>query len=152
MRNAHTTWHLARALLLFLGCANPQHQDNAAETDAGIKAVNAHFMAALSESDTAYEVGNNASVNIVYPIDGGTYPIADPSPSGVKSAYLPFSFSVTCPGGNHDVEWGIDGDQLGEVYYYDQSSQQFVWKVAGGAHTFWVRTSCGDGKVQFKVG
>ena len=45
MRNAHTTWPLACALLFFVGCASPQHQDNSAEARAGIEATNAEFIA-----------------------------------------------------------------------------------------------------------
>ncbi len=57
MRNAHPTWPLAWALLLFVGCANPQAQDNTEEARAGIEAVNAQFMAALSQGDAAAMAG-----------------------------------------------------------------------------------------------
>ncbi len=94
-----------------------------------------------------------ADVNIVYPIQGETYPKVDPSPGGrLSSAYLPFSFSTTCSGGAHTVEWGVDGDSLGKARFYDQYSGQFVWKLPGGTHVFWVRSSCGENKVEFKVG
>lgn len=94
-----------------------------------------------------------APVNIVYPVDGGTYPIVDPGPGGrVSSAYLTFSFGVTCPGGGQAVKWGVDNDTLGEARYYDQFSAQFVMKIAGGTHQFWVKTDCGQGEVKFLVG
>ncbi len=57
MRNAHPTWPLACALLLFVGCANPQAQDNTEEARAGIEAVNAQFMAALGQGDAAAMAG-----------------------------------------------------------------------------------------------
>ncbi len=47
MRNTHTTWTLALALLLIVGCAAPQ-QDNTDEARAGIEATNAQFMDAFS--------------------------------------------------------------------------------------------------------
>ena len=93
-----------------------------------------------------------APVNIVYPVDGGTYPIVDPGPGGVHSAYVTFSFGVTCQGGSRLVEWGVDGRTLGKAEYYDQFSAQFVWKVPGGTHMFWAKTDCGQGQVKFKVG
>ena len=93
-----------------------------------------------------------APVNIVYPVDGATYPLVDPSPGVVRSAYLTFSFGVTCPGGAQDVAWGVDSETLGKATYYDQFSAQFVWKLPGGTHTFWVKTDCGDGRVKFSVG
>ena len=94
----------------------------------------------------------NAPVNIVYPVNGASYPLVDPAPGGVKSAYVTFSFSTTCPGGGNQVEWGVDGQTLGKADYYDQYSAQFVWKLPGGTHVFWVRSSCGQDKVQFQVG
>ena len=92
----------------------------------------------------------NAPVNIVYPINGETYPKVDPQ-GGHKSAYLAFSFSTTCSGGPHDVHWGVDATDLGKATFYDQFSAQFVWKLPEGSHVFWVRSSCGDDKVEFKV-
>ena len=52
MRNTHTAWTLALALLLIVGCAAPQ-QDNTEEARAGIEATNAQFMEAFSQSDAA---------------------------------------------------------------------------------------------------
>jgi hypothetical protein len=49
-------------------------------------------------------------VNIVYPIDGGTYPIVDANCTKVQSAYFTSSFSVTCAGGPHTAKWGFDGN------------------------------------------
>lgn len=95
----------------------------------------------------------NAPVNIVYPVDGGTYPISNPGPGALDSAYLTFSFSITCPGGPANVKWGVDSDTLGEAKCYDQLSCQFVWKLPGGKHRFWVDAgSCGKEQVSFKVG
>ena len=95
---------------------------------------------------------SQAPINIVYPVDGGAYPLVDPHPSGVKSAYLTFSFSTTCPGGGHMVKWGVDGDTLGEARFYDQFSAQFVWKLPGGVHKFWAKSDCGENAVKFTVG
>jgi len=52
-----------------------------------------------------------APVNIVYPINGATYPITDPH-CQVHSAYFIASFGTTCPGGPHDVKWGFDAVTL----------------------------------------
>ncbi len=52
MRNTHTTWRLALALLLIVGCAAPQ-QDTTDEARAGIEATNAQFMEAFSQGDAA---------------------------------------------------------------------------------------------------
>ncbi len=93
-----------------------------------------------------------APVNIVYPIHGGTYPITDPAPGALHSAYFTSSFSVTCGGGQHTVKWGFDSTTVGTATFYDQFSAQFVHKLPGGSHTFWVDSSCGDSKVKFAVG
>lgn len=94
------------------------------------------------------------SVNIVYPINGATYPITDPAPGALKSAYFTSSFSVTCSGGPRTVEWGFDGAAaLGSAKFFDQISVQFVHKLKGGAHVFWVKAGhCGDAKVKFRLG
>ncbi len=92
------------------------------------------------------------TVHIVYPIDGATYPITDPS-CKIKSAYFTASFSVTCGGGSHWVSWGFDGKLLGkEVRFYDMFSAQFVWKLPAGRHTFHVESDCGEAKVEFQIG
>ena len=93
----------------------------------------------------------NAPVNIVYPINGGSYPISDPAGVNLNSAYLTFSFSVTRSGGSNTVEWGVDNQTLGSAKYYDMYSAQFVWKLAGGTHEFWVRGDSGSDSVKFTV-
>ncbi|MCI0695894.1 hypothetical protein L0337_28320 [candidate division KSB1 bacterium] len=93
---------------------------------------------------------SQSAVNIVYPIDGGTYPITDPA-CGVRSAYFTASFSTTCAGGPHTVKWGFDGRTLGKASFYDQFSAQFTWKLPAGAHRFWVESDCGKGAVKFKI-
>ena len=52
MRNTHTAWTLALALLLIVGCAAPQ-QDNTEEARAGIEATNTQWMATFSQGDAA---------------------------------------------------------------------------------------------------
>ena len=100
---------------------------------------------------TAY--ADQVKVNIVYPINGATYPITDPPPGGLASAYFTASFSVTCGGGGHNVEWGFDrGPALGNVSFYDQTSVQFVGKLPGGTHVFWVKSDCGKNSVKFRIG
>jgi hypothetical protein len=95
----------------------------------------------------------SAGVNIVYPIDGGTYPITDPATGALKSAYFTTSFGVTCSGGAHGVKWGVDKIQLGSAKFYDQLSEQQVWKLQGGEHVFWVDAGrCGSQKVKFMIG
>ena len=93
------------------------------------------------------------TVTIVYPINGGTYPITGPAPGVLNSAYITSSFSVTCPGGAYLVKWGFDNQQIGYARFYDQLSEQQVWKLPGGTHVFWVDAGrCGGDKVEFKVG
>jgi hypothetical protein len=93
-----------------------------------------------------------APVNIVYPIDGGTYPITNPAPGALFSAYFTSSFSVTCSGGPWDVRWGFDGTTVGSATFYDQFTSQFVHKLPGGTHIFWVLSDCGDQRVKFDIG
>jgi hypothetical protein len=93
-----------------------------------------------------------APVNIVYPINGGTYPITNPAPGALFSAYFTSSFSVTCQGGPHSVKWGFDGTAVGSATFYDQFSAQFVHKLPGGTHIFWVVSDCGDERVKFNIG
>ena len=92
----------------------------------------------------------NAPVNIVYPINGETYPKTDPQGNNV-SAYLTFSFSVTRSGGAYDVEWGVDNQSLGKATYYDMFSAQFVFKLPSGNHEFWVKGDSGSDSVRFSV-
>jgi len=92
-------------------------------------------------------------VNIVYPIDGGSYPITDPALGGLGSAYITASFSVTCSGGPYNVSWGFDEGAVGSAQFYDQLSEQQVWKLMGGVHVFWVDAgTCGNDEVAFTVG
>jgi hypothetical protein len=93
-----------------------------------------------------------APVNIVYPIDGGSYPITNPAPGALLSAYFTSSFSVTCAGGPWTVKWGFDATSVGGATFYDQLSAQFVHKLPGGWHTFWVTSDCGDSRVRFYIG
>jgi hypothetical protein len=90
-------------------------------------------------------------VNIVYPINGGTYPIVDPS-GPIHSAYFTASFGTTCEGGPHTVKWGFDGGTLGSAQFYDELSAQFTWKLPAGPHTFWVASDCGKNEVRFQIG
>jgi hypothetical protein len=91
------------------------------------------------------------AVNIVYPINGETYPKTDPH-CDLKSAYFAASFGVTCSGGPHLVKWGFDGNGIGSAEYYDEFSAQFTWKLPVGAHTFFVVTDCGENMIEFKIG
>jgi len=93
---------------------------------------------------------SQSPVNIVYPIDGASYPIVD-ADCKVKSAYFTASFGVTCGGGPRSVKWGVNSTSLGSAKFYDQFSAQFTWKLPAGAHTFWVESSCGSAKVKFKI-
>ena len=96
---------------------------------------------------------DQVKVNIVYPINGGTYPIMDPGPGKLGSTYFTSSFSVTCAGGGHNVEWGFDrGPAVGKSSFYDQTSIQFVHKLPGGSHVFWVKSDCGKNRVKFRIG
>jgi len=92
------------------------------------------------------------NVTIVYPMDGGTYPITDPAPGALRSHYFTASFSVTCQG-DHDVKWGFDGSPVGENRFYDMVSVQQVWKLPGGKHEFYVDAGrCGSERVTFAIG
>lgn len=96
--------------------------------------------------------GAQTPVNIVYPINGGTYPITNPAPGPLDSAYFTSSFSVTCSG-DHAVRWGFDsGPAVGSATFYDQFSGQFVYKLEGGTHLFWVISDCGRSEVKFNIG
>lgn len=96
---------------------------------------------------------DQVKVNIVYPIHGASYPIMDPAPIKIKSAYFTSSFSVTCAGGGHNVKWGFDGAAaLGSSKFYDQTSVQFIHKLPAGPHVFWVKSDCAANKVKFKIG
>ena len=92
-------------------------------------------------------------VNIVYPIEGASYPIVGINP-GVPfdSAYFTLSFSTTCSGGPYNVTWGFNGVAVGNGTFYDQMSVQFVHKLPSGTHTFWVTSDCGDDRVKFEIG
>lgn len=82
-----------------------------------------------------------APVNIAYPLNGST----------VTNNFFS-SFSVNCPG-RGSVSWFFDGAQVGKSFFYDTTSIQFAYRLAGGAsHSLKIATSCGgtDGVV-FKV-
>lgn len=90
------------------------------------------------------------AVNIVYPIDGESFPKTDPG-CKIVSAYFAASFSVTCSG-DHSVKWGFDGAPIGEAKFYDEFSAQFTWKLPAGSHTFFVESDCGQNAVKFGIG
>lgn len=95
---------------------------------------------------------DQVKVNIVYPINGASYPITDPAPGVLNSAYFTTSFSVTCKG-DHKVQWGFDSSPaVGSSTFYDQTSVQFVYKLPGGDHVFWVKSDCGTNRVKFRIG
>lgn len=96
---------------------------------------------------------DQVKVNIVYPINGASYPNTDAPVGKLNSAYFTASFSVTCGGGGHNVKWGFDNlPPLGSSTFYDQTSIQFVHKLPGGSHVFWVKSDCGENKVKFSIG
>jgi hypothetical protein len=114
------------------------------------------FFAAIFASFVVFAgsaLADQVTVNIVYPIDGGTYPITDPGPGVLRSAYFTSSFSVTCSGGPHKVEWGFDRmAPVGSSTFYDMTSVQFVEKLPGGTHVFWVKSDCAENRVKFRLG
>lgn len=113
-----------------------------------LQALTVCFLLGLSWIANADQV----PVNIVYPINGASYPIMDPAPLKIKSAYFTSSFSVTCAGGSHNVKWGFDSSSVGSSNFYDQTSVQFVHKLPAGTHVFWVKSDCGQNRVKFKIG
>jgi hypothetical protein len=58
---------------------------------------------------------------------------------------------VTCDG-DHTVTWGFDSTTVGSATFYDQFSSQFVHKLGGGTHKFWVDSNCGSSSVTFDIG
>ena len=96
-------------------------------------------LAVLSLTVTTYAV-QNAPVNIVYPIHLQSY-----------EDYFEASFSTTCPGGSHVLEWYIDGTLIGQGEFYDQMSVQLSQKAGTGWHTLEVRSPCGADGVRFFV-
>jgi hypothetical protein len=90
--------------------------------------------------------------HIVYPIDSANYPVITPPSGGaIAAAFVTFSFSVTCSDNPVNVQWDIDGNQVGSATCYDQMSVQFVYDVAAGQHKFTVQSTCGADSVQFSV-
>ena len=77
--------------------------------------------------------------------------IAAPVNNSKVQNYFTSSFSTTCPGGENKVEWGFDGSTVGSSTFYDHFNAQFTHKLPPGGHVFWVRSSCGENKVQFTV-
>lgn len=88
-------------------------------------------------------------VNIVYPINGGSYPIPGGGVGG--SGYFTSSFGTTCPGGQHGVKWGFNSTTVGSGTFYDEMSVQFTHKLPSGTHKFWVVSSCGNDSVYFTI-
>ncbi|MCK4764075.1 MAG: hypothetical protein KAW12_17885 [Candidatus Aminicenantes bacterium] len=87
-------------------------------------------------------------VNIVYPAEGGVYPVT--GPTGSKSTYFTASFGITCDG-DFNAEWGFDKQPIGKGLFYDQMSAQFVFKLSGGDHIFWVKAENMEEKVKFTL-
>ena len=120
---------------------------------SGIRFLAAMFILAVAMAGMTGPAHAQASVNIVYPINGATYPFTDPAPGPLKSAYFTASFSVTCKG-DHKVEWGFDNTTVGTQGFYDQTSVQLVYKLPGGGHSFWAKVdkNCGGSGIKFKIG
>jgi hypothetical protein len=94
---------------------------------------------------------NKSSIKIVYPAEGGTYPIAE-SDSLVTAAYITVSFSITAAGGPCKVKWGFDSVSIGGTTFYDQFSAQFTWNLSAGEHTVHVASDDGSkAGVRFEV-
>jgi hypothetical protein len=89
-------------------------------------------------------------VNIIYPINGGTYPVGGGLPTG-GAEYINASFSVTCQGGSHIVKWGFNGTQVGSEGFYDQVIVQQTYKLPAGSNSFFVKSDCGSDFVRFKI-
>lgn len=94
---------------------------------------------------------SQSSIQIVYPVEGGTYPVAK-SDGLASSAYVTVSFSMTSAGGPRKMKWGFDGEALGTTTFYDQCSVQFTWDFSAGGHSFHVAADDGSkAVVQFEV-
>jgi hypothetical protein len=92
------------------------------------------LLVAFVEAGPRQGYADQVKVNISYPIDGATYPKTGPAPGPLSSLYFTSSFSVTCGGGPHKVEWGFDtAAGLGSVSFYDQMNLEFVHKLPGGS-------------------
>jgi hypothetical protein len=96
-------------------------------------------------------------VNIVYPINGDTYPITTPPvpPGSAAFAEVTASFSATrpvgVPNGPHNVTWDFDGVAVGGANFFDQVTVQFVYQLAAGPHQFTVNAPWASDTVSFSV-
>ncbi len=137
MRNTHTAWTLALALLLIVGCAAPQ-QDTTDEARAGIEATNAQFMAALSQGDAA-------GVAACYTEDAQLMPPNGEIASGREAVQAFFQEAIDA-GLNvrlETVELESHGDTAYEVgraivtgedgQTIDESKYIVIWKKVGDA-------------------
>ena len=97
--------------------------------------------------------GSAQNVTIVYPMEGAAYRAMEPAPGEVDASYFTASFSVTCAGGPHLVEWGFGSEVIGSASFYEQMSTQQVWKLPRGRHRFWVNAGpdCGRERVKFWI-
>ena len=86
---------------------------------------------------------NQPVIKIVYPIEGGTYPIVE-SDSLASSAYFTASFCITAAGGPHKVKWGFNGNSTGVATFFDQISSQFTYELSAGEHQLNVICSTGQ--------
>ncbi|MCI5221126.1 MAG: hypothetical protein D3924_00225 [Candidatus Electrothrix sp. AR4] len=94
---------------------------------------------------------HQASITIVYPIEGGAYPIIE-SDSLASAACFTASFSITSAGGPHKVKWGFDGMAIGGATFFDQFSNQFTWNLPAGEHVFHIASSLDSkAKVTFEI-
>jgi hypothetical protein len=105
---------------------------------------------ALSLLAAANLASAQVPVNIIYPIDGGSYPVGGGLPTG-GAEYINASFSVTCQGGAHRVVWGFNGSAVGNDTFYDQVIVQQTYKLPAGTNSFFVKSDCGSDYVKFRV-
>ncbi|MFM8333703.1 MAG: Ig-like domain-containing protein [Candidatus Methylumidiphilus sp.] len=82
----------------------------------------------------------NVSVNITHPANGST--VSDNFHS---------SFTSTCPGGKNTVKWYLDGVPTGSATFRDTAGVHIARKLAQGAHSLKVVSSCGADAIQFNV-
>lgn len=89
---------------------------------------------------------DQVNVNIVYPLNSGSYKISPDYP------FLTISFSVTCKDiEDHDVKWGYSSETLGSAKFRGQFSLQFLQKFSKGVWRIWVKSDCGKNEVKIKV-
>ena len=83
-------------------------------------------------------LSEQAKLNIIYPINGASYPFGDSRIDKlIQMVRIPFSFCSTLAEGPHKIEWGFDNDTVGSGTFCDQIAVHGVYRLMSGWHKFW---------------